>query len=638
MTKPYYITTPIYYVNDRPHIGHSYTTIAADLLARFQRLNGREAFFMTGTDEHGNKIAEAAEAKGIEPQKFCDEVVEHFKDTWKALNVDYSYFIRTTDTRHEKAVQKVLEILHKAKAEDGKPVIYPDTYEGLYCTGCEKFLTEKDLVDGLCPHHRKPPQKVKEKNYFFRLTHYLPKIKNLIEKNELEILPEERRREVLGLIDQELNDFSLSREKVKWGIPLPFDSSQVAYVWVDALLNYVSGIGYGDNEKEFKKWWYDAEVSHLMAKDILKFHCLYWPAMLMAVGLPLPQTMFLHGFFTVDGEKMAKSLGNMIDPNEMVEEFGADATRYLLLTQYPFGADGDIQRGRFSQKYNSDLANDLGNLVSRVAKMIKANFDGKLPEPNKNIEGLEALVSEAEDLPDKALDHINHFRIGAAIDEAMNLIHSTNKFFDTNAPWKMIKEGKTAEAGGVLYVASEVIRIVAIILSPVLPKKSLEILGVYGRGEGDLSLDNARTFYSLEPGSKVKISGSVFPRIQEKKKEGTKQKAKDDSREGLIDISEFGRVQLVVAEVIEAEKVEGADKLLKLQIDIGSEKRQIIAGIAEFYKPEEVTGKKIIVVKNLKPAKIRGVESNGMLLAAKKGKKLTLVTPEADIPNGASVG
>lgn len=638
MTKPYYITTPIYYVNDRPHIGHSYTTVAADLLARFQRLNGREAFFLTGTDEHGNKIAEAAEAKGIEPQKFCDEVVEHFKDAWKALNVDYSYFIRTTDARHEKAVQKVLVILHKAKTEEGQPVIYPDTYEGLYCTGCEKFLTEKDLVDGLCPHHRKPPQKVKEKNYFFRLTHYLPKIKSLIEKNELVILPEERRREVLGLIDQELNDFSLSREKVKWGIPLPFDSSQVAYVWVDALFNYVSGIGYGDNEKEFKKWWYDAEVSHLMAKDILKFHCLYWPAMLMAAGLPLPQTMFLHGFFTVDGEKMSKSLGNMIDPNEMVEEFGADATRYLLLTQYPFGADGDIQRGRFSQKYNSDLANDLGNLVSRVAKMIKANFDWKLPEPNKNIEDLEALVSEAEDLPDKALDHINHFRIGAAIDEAMNLIRSTNKFFDTNAPWKMIKEGKTAEAGGVLYVASEVIRIVAIILSPVMPEKSLEILGVYGRGEDELSLDNARTFYSLEPGSKVKIGGSVFPRIQEKKKEGAKQKAKDDSGEGLIDISEFGKVQLVVAEVIEAEKVEGADKLLKLQIDIGSEKRQIIAGIAEFYKPEEVTGKKIIVVKNLKPAKIRGVESNGMLLAAKKGKKLTLVTPEADIPNGASVG
>ncbi len=638
MAKPYYITTPIYYVNDRPHIGHSYTTIAADLLARFQRLNGREAFFLTGTDEHGNKIAEAAEARGIEPQKFCDEVVQHFKNAWKALNINYSYFIRTTDARHERAVQKVLDILYKAKTEDGQPVIYLDTYEGLYCTGCEKFLTEKDLVDGLCPHHKKPPQKVEEKNYFFRLTYFLPKIKALIESNELVILPDERRREVLGLIDQELNDFSLSREKVKWGIPLPFDKNQVAYVWVDALFNYVSGIGYGDDEKEFKKWWYDAEVSHLMAKDILKFHCLYWPAMLMAVGLPLPKTMFLHGFFTVDGEKMSKSLGNMIDPNEMVEEFGPDATRYLLLTQYPFGADGDIQRGRFSQKYNSDLANDLGNLVSRVAKMIKANFDGKLPGPNENIEGVDALVSEAEDLPDKALDHINHFRIGAAIDEAMNMIRSTNKFFDTNAPWKMIKEGKTAEAGGVMYVASEVIRIVAIMLSPVMPEKALEILGVYGLGNDQLSLDNARTFYALEPGSAVKIGGSVFPRIQEKKKKDEKPIAKDDSGAGLIDIVDFGKVQLVVAEVLEAERVEGADKLLKLQIDVGTEKRQIIAGIAEFYKPEEVTGKKIIVVKNLKPAKIRGVESNGMLLAAKKGKKLTLVTPEGNIPNGASVG
>ena len=640
MPKPYYITTPIYYVNDRPHIGHSYTTIAADLLARFQRLNGREAFFLTGTDEHGNKIAEAAQAKGIEPQKFCDQVVEHFRKAWKSLNIEYNYFIRTTDERHERAVQKVLEILKEAKTEDGQPVIYPDTYEGLYCTGCEKFLTEKDLVNGLCPHHKKPAQKVEEKNYFFRLTHYLPKIKTLIEKNELVILPEERRREVLGLIDQELNDFSLSREKVKWGIPLPFDKSQVAYVWVDALFNYVSGIGYGDDAKEFKKWWYDGEVVHLMAKDILKFHCLYWPAMLMAVDLPLPDTIFLHGFFTVDGEKMSKSLGNMIDPQEMVEEFGADATRYLLLTQYPFGVDGDIQRSRFSQKYNSDLANDLGNLVSRAAKMIKANFDGKLPKPNENIADVEGLVSEAEDLPDKALDHINHFRIGAAIDAAMNLIRTTNKFFDTNAPWKMIKEGKTSEAGGVLYIASEVIRIVAIMLSPVMPEKALEILDIYGLGKDELSLDNARTFYSLEPGTSVKIGGSVFPRIQESKKDKgqSQEKPQDYGGVGLIDISDFGKVQLVVAEVLEADRVEEADKLLKLQIDIGTEKRQIIAGIAEFYSPEEVKGKKIIVVRNLKPAKIRGVESNGMLLAAKKGKRLALVTPEADIPNGASVG
>ncbi len=637
MAKPIYITTPIYYVNDVPHIGHSYTTIAADLLARFHRLAGREAFFLTGTDEHGNKIAEAAEAKGLDPQTFCDQVVKHFKDAWRNLNIEYNYFIRTTEKRHEIAIRKVLEILKNARTEDGQDAVYTGTYSGLYCTGCEKFLTEKDLVNGLCPHHKKAPQKVEEKNYFFRLTHYLPKIKKLIETNELVILPDERRREVLGLIDQELDDFSLSREKVKWGIPLPFDKNQVAYVWVDALFNYVSGIGFADDEEEFKKWWYDAEVVHLMAKDILKFHCLYWPAMLMACKLPLPKTMFLHGFFTVDGEKMSKSLGNMIDPNELIGQYGADATRYLLLTQYPFGVDGDIQRSRLVTKYNSDLANDLGNLVSRVTKMIKTNFDGKLPEPNKNLADLDALISLAEDLPNKAYEHINQFRIGAAIDEAINLVRATNRFFDTNAPWKMVKEGKTKEAGGVLYVCSEVIRIVSIILYPVMPEKALEILGIYGMKKRDLSLNNARTFYSLEPGSAVKIIDAVFPRIVEEKADKG-QKEADKTQDGLIDISEFGKVQLVVAQVLEAEKVEGADKLLRLQIDIGSEKRQIVAGIAEHYRPEEIINKKIVVVKNLKPAKIRGIESNGMLLAAKKGKQLTLVTPSADIPPGASIG
>lgn len=639
LPKPYYITTPIYYVNDRPHIGHAYTTIAADLLARFQRLNGRDAFFLTGTDEHGNKIAEAAEARGIGPQEFCDEVVEHFKKSWQALNVKYDYFIRTTDKRHEKTVQQVLEILKEAKTPDGQDVIYPDTYEGLYCTGCEKFLTDKDLVDGLCPHHKKPPQKVSEKNYFFRLTSYLPEIKKRIESGDLLILPEERRREVLGLIDQELNDFSLSREKVKWGIPLPFDRKQVAYVWVDALTNYISGIGFGDDKEAFKKWWYDAEVTHLMAKDILKFHCLYWPAMLMALDIPLPNTIYLHGFFTVDGEKMSKSLGNMIDPFELIGEYGPDATRYMLLTQYPFGVDGDIQRSRFTQKYNSDLANDLGNLVSRVARMIGASFDGKLPGPNGDLEGIDELVSEAEDLPDKALERINHYRIGAAIDCAMNLVRSSNRFFDSNAPWKLLKEGKTAEAGGAMYICSEAIRIVATVLAPVMPEKCLEILAVFGLSKKDLSLDNARTFYFLEPGMNVKIGESIFPRIKEKKKKDTSSdQDKSKAEEGLIDISEFGKVKLIVAEVLEAEKVDGADKLLRLQIDVGSGKRQIVAGIAQFYEPENLIGRKIIVVSNLKPAKIRGIESNGMLLAAKKGKKLTLVTPEGDIPPGASVG
>ncbi len=636
MARPFYITTPIYYVNDRPHIGHAYTTIAADLLARFHRLAGREAFMLTGTDEHGNKIAEAAEAAGLAPQEFCDRVVEHFKNAWKALDVEYDDFIRTTEPRHLQAIEKVLEILYKAKTDDGRSVIYSGTYEGLYCTGCEKFLTEKDLVEGMCPLHRKPAQKLQEKNYFFRLTAYIPHIKKLIENNELLILPEERRREVLGLIEQDMADFSLSREKVKWGIPLPFDKSQVAYVWVDALFNYVSGIGYGRDEATLNKWWYQAEIVHLMAKEILKFHCLYWPAMLMAVGLPLPRTIFLHGFFTVNGEKMSKSLGNQIDPFDLVKEFGADGTRYLLLTQYPFGVDGDIQRNRFAIKYNSDLANDLGNLVSRVVKMIETNFEGMLPAPSDGLPGMAELTAAADALPLKVQEHLNHFRIGAAIDEVMNLVRLTNRFFDTSAPWKLVKNGEKVKAGGVLYVCSELIRIIAILLHPVMPSKTRLILNVFGQDESAMNLAGAQTFFYLQPGTKVKISESIFPRIIETKPAPVPEKT--ETGEGLLDISEFGKVQLVVAEVLEAEKVAGADKLLKLKINVGDEERQIVAGIAQHYTPEQIKGKKIVVVKNLKPAKIRGIESRGMLLAAKKDGRLTLVIPGEDIPAGATIG
>jgi len=638
LQKPYYVTTPIYYVNDRPHIGHSYTTVAADLLARYQRLSGREAYFLTGTDEHGTKIAEAAAAAGKAPKEFCDEVVQHFKKAWKALSVEYDDFIRTTDRRHEEAVQKLLTLLNGAKTDDGQAVIYPGVYEGIYCVGCEKFLTEKELVDGLCPNHRRKPEILKEKNYFFRLTSYLDKVRKVIESNEMLVLPDERRREVLGLLNQDLGDFSASRERVEWGIPLPFDPSQSAYVWVDALSNYITAIGYGSDEPKFRKWWYDAEVVHLMAKDILKFHCIYWPAILMAAKLPLPQTIFVHGFFTVDGEKMSKSLGNMIDPNDLVAQFGSDATRYLLLTQYPFGADGDIQVSRLATKYNSDLANDLGNLVSRVAKMIVANFDGLLPPPVKNLEGLQQLIESAEDVPDKIMGHINKFEITSAIEEAMNLVRMTNRFFDTNAPWKLVKNGEKEKAGGVLYACSEVIRIAAIMLSPAIPGKSRQILSVFGLGKEHLRKENAATFYHLEPGIPVRLAESIFPRKETSEIRGEPSRKKSgDSADGLIDIADFGKLKLVVAEVLDAEKLPGSDKLLRLQIDVGGEKRQIVAGIAEFYSPDDIKGKKIVVVRNLKPAKIRGVESNGMLLAAKKDGKLCLVVPESDLPAGATI-
>jgi methionyl-tRNA synthetase len=324
LSKPLFVTTPIYYVNDVPHIGHAYTTIAADMIARFHKLAGREAFFLTGTDEHGSKVADAARAAGKSPQEFCDGIVTKFSDAWRALDIENDYFIRTTSERHAQGVRKILEAMLKARTDDGREVVYSDYYEGLYCTGCEKFVTEKDLVDGLCPDHKQAPERIKEKNYFFRLTAFVGEIKRRIESGEMLVLPEERRREVLGLISQDLPDFSLSRERVEWGISLPFDSSQVAYVWVDALSNYITAIGYGDDPESFNKWWTKSEVVHLMAKDILKFHCLYWPAMLIAAGVKPPDALFLHGFFTVDGDKMSKSLGNQIDPNDMVKQFGPD--------------------------------------------------------------------------------------------------------------------------------------------------------------------------------------------------------------------------------------------------------------------------------------------------------------------------
>ena len=640
MAQRFMVTTPIYYVNDKPHIGQAYCTIAADVLVRFHRAGGEETFFLTGTDEHGSKVEETAKKLGKTPQELCDINVDYFKKAWESLNISYDYFVRTTDARHHKAVEKLLSFLYEATNQEEEKVIYPGEYSGLYCVGCEKFITEKELVNGLCPDHLQKPKEVTEKNYFFRLSSYLKQVEELIRRDKLKIRPEERRKETLGLLKQGLDDFSISREKVTWGIPLPFDPKQNAYVWVDALPNYISAVGYGDDSAQFKKWWKEGKVVHLIGKDILKFHAIFWPAMLLALRESPPDEIFVHGFFTVDGQKMSKTLGNIIDPEYLVQRFGSDGTRYLLLTQFPFGQDGDIQVERFAEKYNADLANDLGNLVSRTLKMVKSYCQGEIPKPFHYEESDEKLKKEATKCAETVWRNIQEINLNKAIDQIMKLVRSTNRYIEYQAPWVLAKDNKKERLETVLYVSCETLRIISELFYPVLPQRCIrirELLGLSGE-ELNPTLKRAEKWGLLKPGTKVGTPESLFPRLERKvKAEKPKVVTAEQKTGSEISFEELSKIDLRVAEVKEAERVKGANKLLKLKIDIGSEQRQIVAGIAEYYSPEEMIGKRIVVVVNLKPAKIRGVESKGMLLAAKDGKTLSLVCVDKDVKGGSEI-
>ena len=640
------VTTPIYYVNDRPHIGQAYTTIAADVLARFHRSAGEETFFLTGTDEHGSKVEETAKKMGKTPQQLCDLNVEFFKRAWKSLNISYDYFVRTTDSRHEKAVVKLLDLLHNTKTQNGEKVVYSGEYSGLYCLGCEKFITEKDLVNGLCPDHQQKPKVISEKNYFFRLSSYLKPVEELIQANKLKISPEERKKETLGLLKQELDDFSISREKVSWGIPLPFDPNQNAYVWVDALPNYISAVGYGDDPEQFQKWWREGRIVHLIGKDILKFHAVFWPAMLLALGEKTPDQIFVHGFFTINGQKMSKTLGNVIYPETLAENYGSDAARYLLLTQFPFGQDGDIQEEKFVEKYNADLANDLGNLVSRTLKMVENYCQGRIPQANSYEPADESLKKEATGCSDSVWRYVQEININQAIDQIMRLVKSTNRYVENQAPWALAKDNKTERLNTVLYVSCETLRIISTLFYPVLPQKCKKIRELLGLPEEETTpkFSDAAKWGLLKSGTKVSIPESLFPRREktsmdstinlEKTKEAV---VEEKSLTSEVSFEEFSKLDFRVAEVRQAERVSGANKLLKLKIDLGSEEREIVAGIAEHYSPEEMVGKKIVVVANLKPVKIRGIESRGMLLAAKDGNLLSLVCLDKNVTAGSKI-
>ncbi|MBD3234576.1 MAG: methionine--tRNA ligase [candidate division Zixibacteria bacterium] len=632
MPERFYITTAIHYVNDEPHIGHAFETVAADVLARYNRLFGRETFFLTGTDEHGQKLQDTAVAKGIPPKEYCDQIVTRFLDVWQKLNISYDNFIRTTEKRHIEVVRHILQKLFDAGE------IYKSSYEGWYCKYEERFWTEKDLVEGNCPDCNRPVTKISEENYFFKMSQYQQWLVDYINQNPEFIKPEFRKNEVLGYLRQPLSDLCISRPKsrLSWGIELPFDKDYVCYVWFDALLNYITGPGYLSDPDAFKKWW--PSVTHLIGKDIITTHAVYWPCMLKAAGIPVPKTIFAHGFWLMEDAKMSKSRGNVVKPLDIVAIRGGDAFRYFVIREMTMGQDASYSEDAFIQRYNSDLANDFGNLVSRLSKMIAGYTDGRLPEPaTYNDEDVKIKLGAQELLP-QVIDLVDSFKLNVALEQILQSIRALNRYVENNRPWDLHKQGNTERLNTVLYTASEGLRIAARLLFPVIPEKIEEFADIFNAPIDALTSNEAAEWGWMKPGTEVKPGVTLFPRIDKKEiKKVAEEKAKSEP-EGIIELDDFKKLKLKVAEIFEAVKVEGADKLLKLQIDLGSEKRQIIAGIAEYYKPEELVGKKIVVLTNLKPAKIRGVESNGMLLAASKKNQLTLVTVDDDIPNGSSIG
>ena len=610
----FYLTTPIYYVNDKPHIGHAYTTILADVLTRFHRKTGEDVFFLTGLDEHGQKVQQAAENRGVDPIDHCDEMAPRFLELWEKLHIQNDDFIRTTEKRHVAVVQKILQDVF----DSGD--IYEDEYEGLYSISEERFITEKEAESG----DFRDIKKIKEKNYFFKMSQYQQPLVDHINKNPKFIQPEHRKNEVLGFLKKPLGDLCISRPKsrLNWGIELPFDSNYVTYVWFDALINYITAVGYNVDEDGFNKYW--PANYHLIGKDILTTHSVYWPTMLMSAKLSLPLGIFAHGWWLSGESKMSKSLGNVVDPLGLIEEYGVDPVRYYLMREMVLGQDASFTMESFIKRYNSDLANDFGNLLSRVSNLLKKFFDGKIPrDEDDSPEGIVIKENGIKVVSD-VWNHIESMRVSEAIETTLQYIRSVNKYMETMAPWKLAKSDNDA-AGKVLFTAAEALRISAVLLAPVMPNRTQIVLETFNAAGSSLE------WGGLTPGKSLNKHDALFPRIDVKKLEKPSQSnGKKTEPNNVITFDEFQKVELKTAKVLEAEKVDSADKLLKLQVEVGDEKRQLVAGIAKFYKPEELVGKMIVVVTNLKPATIFGLESYGMLLAAKKGKDLTLITIDGE--------